>query len=204
MKVQPRGVFLVHTKEERNGRQFDLPATGRKISPDAFARKGFRRCVHWCLLHRCALESSSGSDFGESSGSISDRRDDSNPEGEKEKGGSNIANSGNNADARHCTCARAHAAGRGGSANTDRPGGREKGGAQPEHCLDATKSKSGDSDRTGASRGRVASSRLARRKEASSEKAAATCCANGGGEHFGACSGVAFSGTIHGNQRAFT
>ena len=203
MKVQPRGVFLVHTKEVRNGRQFDLPATGRKISPDAFARRGFRRCVHWCLLRRCALESSSGGDFGESSGSISDRRDDSNPEGEKEKGGSNIANSGNSADARHCTCAGAHAAGCGRSANTDRPGGREKGGAQPEHCLDATKSKTADSDRTGVSRGRVASSRLARRKETSKEKAAATCCATGGGEHFGARSGVAFGGTIYGNHRAF-
>ena len=170
--------------------------------PDAFTRRGSRRCVHWCLLRRCALESSSGGDFGESSGSISDRRDDSSPEGEKEKGGSNIANSGNSADARHCTCAGAHAAGCGRSASADRPGGREKGGAQPERCLDATKSKSGDSDRT-ASRGRVASSRLARIKETSKEKAAATCCANRGGEHFGARTNVAFSGTIHGNQRAF-
>src|SRR4030095_10463731 len=33
VKVQPGGVFLVHAKEVRNGRQFDLPARGRKISP---------------------------------------------------------------------------------------------------------------------------------------------------------------------------
>ena len=33
VKVQHRGVFLVHAKEVRNGRQFDLPATERKISP---------------------------------------------------------------------------------------------------------------------------------------------------------------------------
>ena len=51
--------------------------------------------------------------------------------------------------------------------------------------------------------GRVASRRLARRKKTSQEKAAATCCANGGGEHFGTRTNVAFSGTIHGNQRAF-
>jgi len=33
VKVQHRGVFLVHAKEVRNGHQFDLPATERKISP---------------------------------------------------------------------------------------------------------------------------------------------------------------------------
>ena len=70
-------------------------------------------------------------------------------------------------------------------------------------CLNATKSKTGDSDRTGASCGRADSSRRACRKETSTEKTAATCCATVGGEHFGACSGVAFGGTIHGNQRAF-
>lgn len=32
VKVQPGGVFIVHAKEVRNGPQFDLPATGRKIS----------------------------------------------------------------------------------------------------------------------------------------------------------------------------
>ena len=71
------------------------------------------------------------------------------------------------------------------------------------HCLNATKSKTGDSDRTFASFGRAGSSRRACRKETSTEKTAATCCATGGGEHFGARSDVAFSGTIHGNHRAF-
>src|SRR6266513_5971827 len=33
VKVQPRGVFPVHAKEVRNGRRFDLLATGRNISP---------------------------------------------------------------------------------------------------------------------------------------------------------------------------
>ena len=160
------------------------------------------RCVHWCLLRRCALESSTGGDFGESSGSISDRRDDSNSQTEKEKGRTKLANCRNGAEARHCTCTRADA-GCGRSANTDRPAGREKGRAQPEHCLNATKSKTGDSDRTGASCGRAGSSRRACRKETSTEKTAATCCATGGGEHFGARSGVAFGGTIHGNHRAF-
>ena len=47
------------------------------------------------------------------------------------------------------------------------------------------------------------SSRRACRKETSIEKTAATCCATGGGEHFGARSGVAFGGTIHGNHCAF-
>ena len=89
------------------------------------------------------------------------------------------------------------------SASTDRPSGREKGRAQPEHCLDATKSKTGANDRTGVSCGRAGSSRRACRKETSTEKTAATCCATGGDEHFGARSGVAFGGTIHGNQRAF-
>ena len=51
--------------------------------------------------------------------------------------------------------------------------------------------------------GRAGSSRRACRKETSIEKTAATCCATGGGEHFGARSGVAFGGTIHGNHRAF-
>lgn len=157
--------------------------------------------MHWCLLRQCALESSSRGDFVESSGSISNRRDDSNSQTEKEKGRNNLTNSGNSADARHCTRAGAHAAGCGRSANTNRPGGREKGGAQREHCLDATKSKRGDSKRTAAFRGRVASSRLARRKKASSEKAAAPCCSTRGSEHFGARSGVAFGGTIHGNHR---
>ena len=57
--------------------------------------------------------------------------------------------------------------------------------------------------RTGASCGRAGSNRRACRKETSIEKTAATCCATGGGEHFGARSGVAFGGTIHGNHRAF-
>ena len=50
------------------------------------------RCVHWCLFRRCAPDASTGGDFGESSGSISDRRDDSNSQIEKEKGRINIAN----------------------------------------------------------------------------------------------------------------
>ena len=50
------------------------------------------RCVHWCLLRRCAPDASTGGDFGESSGSISDRRDDSNSQTEKEKGRINLAN----------------------------------------------------------------------------------------------------------------
>ena len=159
--------------------------------------------MHWRLLRRCALESSSGGDFGESSGSISDRRDDPNSETEKEKGGSKIENSGNRGDARYCTCAGAHAAGSGRSATTNRPAGREKARAQPEHCLDATKSETGESNRTGTFRGRAGSSRRACRKETSTEKTAATCCATGGGENFGASSDVAFGGTIYGNHRAF-
>ena len=201
VKVQPRGVFLVHAKGLRNGRQFDLTATGRKISPDAFARSGSRRCVHWCLLRRCVPDASTGGDFGESSGSISDRRDDSNSQTEKEKGRINLGKSRNGTEARHCTCTRA-AAGFRRRAGTDRPSGREKGRARPEHCLDATKSKTGANNRTGIFCGRAGCSRRACRKETSIEKTAATCCATGGGDHFGACSDVAFGGTIHGNHCA--
>ena len=78
----------------------------------------------------------------------------------------------------------------------------KKAAAQPEHCLDATKSKTSANNRTGVFCGRAGSSRRACRKETSTEKTAATCCATGGGEHFGARSGVAFGGTIHGNHRA--
>ena len=159
------------------------------------------RCVHGCLLRRCAPDASTGGDFGESSGSISDRRDDSNSQTEKEEGRVNIANCRNGTKARHCTCTRA-AAGFRRRADTDRPSGREKGRAQPEHCLDATKSKTGAHNRTGVFCGRAGSSRRACRKETSIEKTAATCCATGGGEHFGARSGVALGGTIHGNHRA--
>ena len=158
-------------------------------------------CVHWCLLRRCAPDASTGGDFGESSGSISDRRDDSNSQTEKEKGRINLENCRNGPEARHCTCTRA-AAGFRRRAGTDRPSGREKGRAQSEHCLDATKSKTDANNRTGAFCGRAGSSRRACRKETSTEKTAATCCATGGGEHFGARSGVAFGGTIHGNHRA--
>ena len=41
------------------------------------------------------------------------------------------------------------------SADTDRPSGREKGRAQPEHCLNATKSKTGAHNRTGVFCGRA-------------------------------------------------
>ncbi len=109
---------------------------------------------------------------------------------------------GNGSKARHCTCTRA-AAGFRRRADTDGPSGREKGRAQSEHCLDATKSKTGAHNRTGVFCGRAGSSRRACRKETSIEKTAATCCATGGGEHFGARSDVAFGGTIHGNHRAF-
>ena len=114
------------------------------------------RCVRWCLLRRCALESSSGGDFGESAGSISDRRDDSNSQTEKEKSRIN-ANGRNGAEAKHCTCTRADI-GCGKSASTNRPGGREKARTQSEHCLNATKS-TGDPARRGAFRGSVSSSR---------------------------------------------
>ena len=88
-------------------------------------------------------------------------------------------------------------------ANTDRAGDRKESRAQPEHCLNATKSKTSDSDPTGAFCGRAGSNRRACRKETSAEKTAATrsCGATGGAEHFGARSNVAFSGAIHGNQR---
>ena len=69
-------------------------------------------------------------------------------------------------------------------------------------ALNATKSKTGDSDRTGASCGRAGGNRRACRKETSTEKTAAAFCRTGGGEHFGTRSGVAFGGTIHGNHRA--
>ena len=120
----------------------------------------------------------------------------------KKKAEPSFANCRNGAEARHCTCTRA-AAGCGRSANTDRPSGKEKGRARPEHCLNATKSKTGAHNRTGVFCGRAGSSRRACRKETSIEKTAAACCATGGGEHFGARSGVAFGGTIHGNHRAF-
>ena len=48
--------------------------------------------------------------------------------------------------------------------------------------------------------GRAGSSRHACRKETSTKKTAAICCATGGGQHFGARSGIALSGTIHGNH----
>ena len=161
------------------------------------------RCVHWCLFRRYALESSSGGGFRKSSGSISDRRDDSNSQAEKEEDGIQLADCGNGTRAKHCTCTRADA-GHGRRANTHGPGGREKGRAQRELCLDATKSKTGDSDRTGPCRGRVGCSRRAFGNEASTEKTAATRCAIRGGERLGARSDVAFGGTINGNQRAFT
>ena len=49
------------------------------------------RCVYWCLLRRCTGDASTRGDFGESSGSISDRRDDSNSQIEKEKSRIGIA-----------------------------------------------------------------------------------------------------------------
>ena len=70
-------------------------------------------------------------------------------------------------------------------------------------CLDATKSKTGDPQSNSRLLRKAGSSRRACRKETSTEKTATTCCATGGGEHFGARSGVAFGGTIHGNHRAF-
>ena len=88
------------------------------------------------------------------------------------------------------------------SASADGAAGREKGRAQPEHGLDATKSKTGAHNRTGLFCGGAGSSRRACRKETSIEKTVATCCATGGGDHFGARSGVAFGGTINGNHCA--
>ena len=119
----------------------------------------------------------------------------------KKKKAESTANCRNGAEAKHCTCTRANT-GCGKSANTNCPGGREKPRTQSEHCLDATKSKTGDPDRTGAFCGIASSSRRACREETSAEKTAATCCATGGGEHFGARSDVAFSCPIHGNHRA--
>ena len=120
----------------------------------------------------------------------------------KKKAESSIANCRNGPKARYCTCTRADAhCGR--SAHTDPTARREKSRAQPEHGLNATKSKTGANNRTGVFCGRAGSSRRACRKETSTEKTAATCCATRGGDHFGARSDVAFSGTIHGNHRAF-
>jgi len=159
-------------------------------------------CVHWCLLRQCPLKSSSGGDFGESSRSISDRRDDSNQEAQKEKDRIELANYRSGAEPRHCACTGADAGCRR-SANAHHSDRREKDRTQPESGLDATKSKTGGSERTGAFCGRARSSCRACRKENSTEKTTATCSATADGEHFGSRSGIAFGGTIHGNHRAF-
>ena len=189
-------------REVRNGRQFDLPATGRKISP--------MRSRGGALVVVCTGVCFAGAHLTRAQEATSANLPDQFQTGEmiqaqkaKKKKAEATSQTLATVPTQDTAPVPEHAAGCGRSANADRPGGREKGGAQPEHCLDATKSKSDDSDRTGASRGRVASGRLARRKETSKEKAAATCCANRAGEHFGARSDVAFSGTIHGNHRAF-
>ena len=188
-----------------------LPSNSSRSLDLTFLRQGghFRRgcphrerrcCVHWGLLRRCAADASTRGDLGESSGSISDRRNDSNSQTEKEKDRINLANCCNGSQARRRTCTRADA-GFGRRAGTDRPR-TEKARAQPEHGLNATKSKTGANNRTGVFCGRAGSSRRACRKETSIEETAATCCAAGGGDHFGARSGVAFGGTIHGNYGA--
>ena len=186
-----------------HGRQFDLLATGRTFSP--------MRPRGGVLVVVCTGVCFAGAHLSRAQEATSANLPDQFQTGEmiqihkpkKKKAEATSQIRGNGAEARHCTCAGAHAAGCGRSADTDRPSGREKGRAQPEHCLDATKSKTGDYNRTGAFCGRAGSSRRACRKEISIEKTAATCCATGGGEHFGARSDVAFGGTIHGNHRAF-
>jgi len=70
-------------------------------------------------------------------------------------------------------------------------------------ALPSGQSKTGTINRTSTFCGRAGSNRRACRKETSPEKTAATCFATGAGEHFGARSDVAFSGTIDGNHCAF-
>jgi hypothetical protein len=85
VKVQPTGVFLSDLKRVRNGHNLTFPRRGGHFRHACPHREGLC-CVHWCLLRQCALESSPGGDFRESSGSISNGRDDSNSEAEKEEG----------------------------------------------------------------------------------------------------------------------
>ena len=158
------------------------------------------RCVHGYLLRRCAPDASTGGDFGESSGSISDRRDDSNSQTEKEKGRSISQMSATapkqdnhlypNSRWLQKKC-------------PYRLPQRKRKRQSPTGALpQCHQVKNQRPNRTGASCGRAGGSRRACRKETSIEKTAATCCATGGGEHFGARSGVALGGTIHGNHRA--
>ena len=135
------------------------------------------RFVHCCLLGRCAHESGAGGDFGESSGSIPDRRDESNSQAEKEEKRTEFPNCSNRGEARRCICTRAAAGGCRRSTNTSGPGGREKDRAQPERSHGVAKPKSGDSHRTSTFCGRAGSNRRACRKETSTEKTASTRCA---------------------------
>ena len=159
--------------------------------------------MHWRLLCQCALGPSSGGDFGESSGSISNRRDDSDPETEKEKIRINLESCGQSVEASDCTRSRADS-GSGRDANRDRAGGREEGRDQPQHGLNSAKWKTGCSGRTVYFYGRISAGR--REKKTSTEKARETYSATRpkrDGEHFDVHSDVAFGGTIDGNQRAF-
>ena len=135
------------------------------------------RCIHGYLVRRCALDSGSGGDCGESSGSIPDWRDDSNSQAEKEEKRTEFSNCSNRDQARRCSCTGPAGGGCRRITNTTRPGEKEKDRAQPEYCLSAAKSKSGDSRRTTNFCGRADCNCRACRKETSTEKTAATRCA---------------------------
>src|SRR5262249_49226943 len=119
---------------------------------------------------------------------------------EKGKARIQFASSGNSAEAKHGARARADPSCRGVANDSGDRG--EKGRAQPEHCLDATNSKAGDSARTSDCCVRICARGAVGRKESPTEKAAAPCCATGGGDHSGARSDVAVGCPIDGNQRA--
>src|SRR5262249_53469932 len=99
-----------------------------EILSDARTGGGTHGCVHRRCVGWCAPDASSGGGFRESSGSISDRRNDSNSETEKEKSRIEIANFGNGGEAKPCARTRADEGGER-SGNTNGHAGREKGRA---------------------------------------------------------------------------
>ena len=142
------------------------------------------RCVHGCLLRRCAPDASTGGDFGKSSGQFQtgEMIQIHKPKKKKAEPTSQIAATAPKQDT---------------APVPEQPLASEEGPTQMAPVVE----KKVEPDRSTASMppsqkpaptieqasscGRAGSSRRACRKETSIEKTAATCCTTGGGEHFG-------------------
>ena len=92
MSVENRSSNVLPSQQSSSGTREARSCDLTLLRPDGHFRHACPRdepgrCVHRCLFCRCAPGAIAGGDFGESSRSISDRRDDPNSEAEKEEEG---------------------------------------------------------------------------------------------------------------------